>query len=91
MAMPHPLLQGSNVDTVLGVPRGIRVAEFVQKPAAAVRSLSAAIDLYFPVFQLVRHSTMLCRYLGQVSYEQLPAVADPRVSASRALGNFIDQ
>jgi len=32
--VPHPLLQGSNVDTVLEVPRGIRVAEFVQKPAA---------------------------------------------------------
>ncbi len=36
---------------------------------------------------------LLCRYLGQVSYEQhqLPAVADHRVTASQALGNLRDQ
>ena len=50
VAMSHPLLQGADVDSVLEVPRGVGVAEFVEKPTATVGSSSAAIDLYLPVF-----------------------------------------
>ena len=39
VAVSHPLLQGSDVDAVLEVPRGVRVAEFVKEPAATVRLL----------------------------------------------------
>ena len=52
VAVSHPLLQGSDVDPVLEVPRGICVAEFVKEPAATVRSFSAAIDLYVPFSSL---------------------------------------
>jgi hypothetical protein len=58
VAVSHPLLQGPDVDAVLEVPRGIRVAEFVEEPTSTVRSFGTAIDLYGPVFQLVAHSAM---------------------------------
>src|ERR1035441_9508233 len=58
VAVPHPLLQGADVDAVLEVARGIGVAEFVKEPAATVCSFSAAIDLYSPVFQFVAHHAM---------------------------------
>ena len=58
VAVPHPLLQGPDVDAVLEVSRSVRVAEFVKEPTATVRSFGTAIDLYGPVFQSVAHSAM---------------------------------
>jgi hypothetical protein len=40
VAMSHPLLQGSDIDAVLQMARGIGVAEFMQEPAAAVGALT---------------------------------------------------
>ena len=68
VAVSHPLLQGPDVDAVLEVPRGIRVAEFVQEPTATVGSFGTAIDLYGSVFQLVAHSAMTA--------VQFPAICD---------------
>src|ERR1022692_4399071 len=58
VAVSHPLLQGPDVDAVLEVPRGIRVAEFVEEPTATVGSFRTAIALYGSVLQLVAHSAM---------------------------------
>jgi hypothetical protein len=58
ITVSHPLLQGANVNAILEVPRGIRVAEFVEEPTATVGSFGTAIDLYGSVFHLVAHSAM---------------------------------
>ena len=52
IAVPHPLLQGADINPVLEMSRGIRVAEFVKEPAATVRSFGTAIDLYIPFSSL---------------------------------------
>src|SRR6266704_2092816 len=58
IAMPHPLLQRADVDSVLKVARVICVAKFVQEPAATICSFGAAVDLYRSAFQLVRSDTV---------------------------------
>ena len=66
--MPHPLLQGSDINAVLKMSRGVGVAEFMEKPSATVRAFGAAIDLYTTFFQLVAH--------GTVTAVQFPAKRD---------------
>ena len=46
--MPHPLLQGADVDAVLEVPRGVGVPELVQETTAAEGPVGAAIDFDVP-------------------------------------------
>ncbi len=51
IAVPHPLLQCADVDSVLEMPGGVGVAKFVEEPSSTVRSSRAAIDLHcFPIF-----------------------------------------
>jgi hypothetical protein len=50
VTMSHPLLQGADVDPVLEMARGIRVAEFVEEPTTTEGSLSTAIDIHTTFF-----------------------------------------
>ena len=52
--MPHPLLEGADIDAVLQVPGGVGVAELVQEPAPAVRAGVAAVDALGAVLELLR-------------------------------------
>jgi hypothetical protein len=59
IAVSHPLLQCADVDSVLEMPSGIRVAKLVEEPPPAIRPIGTAMHIHrFSVFQLVSHNTV---------------------------------
>lgn len=65
--MSHPLLQCSNVDSVLKMPCRVGVAEFVQKPACAIGTVGTAIDFDRSVVELVLYDAMTAIEFSAVS------------------------
>ena len=66
IAMSHPLLQGTNVDSVLQVPRRVCVAKLMKKPSAAEGPLSTAIDGDRSVLQFVSNDTVTTIEFGSM-------------------------
>lgn len=69
IAVSHPLLRRTDVDSVLEMSRSVRMAKFVEEPSSAVESVRTAIHLHrFSVFQFVSHHTVAAVEFGPKSY-----------------------
>src|SRR5260370_5400808 len=67
ITVAHPLLERANVDSILEMPCGIGVTEFMQKPARAVGPVGATIDFNGSVLKFVFHDAMPTIQFGAIS------------------------